>query len=168
MFENGLSTNLLNLVYELSKKADVTIKTPVGNSEEAEINGVIMQGETLSGVICTNSMDKMSKECDLEKIKYKNKVEIPKLGYVDDIADITECGEKTEEMNKYTMKEMNERKLQMSTDKCAMMHIEKNTRNYKNLTLLKKNHVPGTSLKIKVVIKLSKLACVLANLLNLN
>ena len=46
---------------------------------------------------------------------------------------------------------------------CKQGLREKNTRNSKNLTLLKKNHVPGTSLKIKVVIKLSKLACVLAN-----
>ena len=56
---NGLSTCLLNLIYELSKNAKITIKTPVGKSEEKEINDVIMQGETVSGIICTNTMDKI-------------------------------------------------------------------------------------------------------------
>ena len=121
MFDNGVSSNLLNLIYELSKKANISIKTPVGESDEKEINDVIMQGETLSGIICTNSMDKMNKDCKLEPLKYRESVSIPKLGYVDDTVDITECGRETEEMNEYTTKELNERKLQLSINKCAQM-----------------------------------------------
>ena len=101
MFENGLTNGLLNLIYELSKKSKVTVKTPVGNSDTAELDEVVMQGETLSGIICTNSMDKMSKDCPLDKLKCKDSVEVPKLGYVDDLTDITECGEKTEETESF-------------------------------------------------------------------
>ena len=129
MFENGMSSNLLNLVYELSKRAKIVVKTPVGNSEEKDIEEVIMQGETLSGIICTNTMDKMSKDCKIEPLKYKKEVSIPKLGYVDDIADINECGDETVRMNTYTVKEIRERKLQLSTDKCARMHISGKTKN---------------------------------------
>ena len=129
MYENGVTSNLLNLVYELSKKAKITIKTPVGDSDEGEIDDIIMQGETLSGIICTNSMDKVSKDCDIEPLKYKEIVNIPKLGYVDDIADINNCGEKTKEMNQYTTKAINERRLQFSIDKCARMHVGKGAKN---------------------------------------
>ena len=87
-----------------------------------------MQGETLSGIICTNSMDKMSKDCKLEALMYKKVVTIPKLGYVDDIADVNQCGDETVKMNYYTGKEIRERKLQLSTYKCARIHISKKTK----------------------------------------
>ena len=52
-------------------------------------------------------------------------MDVPSLGYVDDILDITKCGEDTKEMNEYTTQEINRRKLQLSWDKCARMHIGK-------------------------------------------
>ena len=73
-------------------------------------------------------MDKMSKDCKLEALKYKKVVTIPKLGYVDNIIDENQCGDATVKMNDYTIKEINERKLQLSTDKCARMHIGRKTK----------------------------------------
>ena len=84
-----------------------------------------MQSETLSGIVCTNTMDKMTKDCDIPALKYQNVVEIPKLGYIDDVVDITECGIETKTMNNYTTQEIRRRKLQVSADKCARMHIGK-------------------------------------------
>ena len=101
----------------------VNVKYTPFISEEEEINDIIMQGKTLSGIICTNSIDKMSKDKELEPLKYKDAVDIPTLGFVDDIVDVNDCGEKTEEANKYTTNEMNKRRLQLSKDKCAKMHI---------------------------------------------
>ena len=37
--------------------------------------------------------------------------------------DITKCGIETRIMNKYTTDEVNKRKLQLSYDKCAKMHL---------------------------------------------
>ena len=84
-----------------------------------------MQGETVSSLICTNSVDLISKECPLSAYKYREIVEIPKLSFVDDIADVTKCGERAKEMNKYTCHEINKRKLQLATDKCHKMHVGK-------------------------------------------
>ena len=121
---NGVNNSLLNVINELSKGSKISVKTPVGITEEMEIEEVVMQGETLSSILCTNSMDLMSKECRLEPYKYKNKVDIPKMGFVDDILDINRCGKETVLMNNYTREEMNKRKLQLSYDKCARMHIK--------------------------------------------
>ena len=59
LYHTGVESNLLNLLYELSKNARISIKTPVGNSDEGDINDVIMQGETLSSILCTTTMAKM-------------------------------------------------------------------------------------------------------------
>ena len=85
------------------------------------VEDIIMQGETISSILCTNSMDVMSKDCQLKPHIYRKEVEIPKMGFVD---DINKCGEETVRMNKYTRDEMNKRKLQLSYDKCARMHIK--------------------------------------------
>ena len=129
LFENGVDNNLLNLISELTKSARIQIKTPVGTSKEAKINDIIMQGETLSSILCTNTMDKMSADCRIEPLKYRDVVNIPKLGFVDDNVDITKCGKHTEEVNKYTTTEVNKRKLQLNADKCVRMHVQKKGQN---------------------------------------
>ena len=67
------------------------MKTPVGTTEEKEIEDIVMQGETLSSILCTNSMDLIAKECKLEEFTYKDNVKIPKIGFVDDVLDINKC-----------------------------------------------------------------------------
>ena len=84
-----------------------------------------MQGETISSILCTSSLDTISKESPVETFKYRDKVEIPKLGYVDDVVDIHKCGELTKQLNVYTNSEINKRKLQLHTDKCHRMHVGK-------------------------------------------
>ena len=68
-------------------------------------------------------MDKMAEDSPLKPLKYDEEVEIPKLGYVDDLLDINNCGDETIEMNEYTRSEISQRKLQFSVDKCARIHV---------------------------------------------
>ena len=84
-----------------------------------------MQGETISNILCTNSLDTISKESDREPFKYREKVEIPMLGYVDDTVDVHKCGKPTKEVNENTNREFNKRKLQLHSDKCHRMHVGK-------------------------------------------
>ena len=124
LYENKIDSNLLNIIYELSKNATISIKTPVGISEEKEIDETIMQGETVSSILCTSSVDKVAKDSPLPALRYKKEVEIPKLGFVDDMLDINKCGKETKDMNNYTTTEINKRRLQFSADKCVQMHIK--------------------------------------------
>ena len=84
LYKSGINSNLLNLIYEASRKANIAIKTPVGVSESREIEDQVMQGETLSSILCTNSMGKISDDCKIEPFKYRGKVPVPKLGFVDE------------------------------------------------------------------------------------
>ena len=51
----------------------------------------------------------MEKECYVERIKFRDEVEVPKLSFVDDIVDIQECGKKTKELNQFTTRKITER-----------------------------------------------------------
>ena len=51
----------------------------------------------------------MSKETDNELFKYRDKIEIPKLGYVDDVVDVNKCGKLSKELNERTNSEYNKR-----------------------------------------------------------
>ena len=77
--KNGVKNDLINLLYEKSKSEKIKVKTPVGDSKEMEVEDLIMQGESISSILCTSSMDKMSQESDKETYKYRNEVKIPKL-----------------------------------------------------------------------------------------
>ena len=123
--KNGIKNDFLNLIYEASKSARIKVKTPVGNTVEKEIEELVMQGESVSSIMCTSSMDRMSKECKEPAYKYRDEVEVPKLGFVDDLIDVQTCGEKTKMMNKYTNDEINKRKLQFNGDKTNRMHVGK-------------------------------------------
>ena len=68
------------------------IKTPVCLTDEEKIEDTIMQGESISSILCTTTMGQVEKECTISAIKYRSKVDIPKLGFVDDVLDMNECG----------------------------------------------------------------------------
>ena len=80
--KNGVNNEMLNLIHETTRYANIRIKTPAGNSEAKDVENIIMQGETVSSILCTSSLDTISKESPVETLKYRDKVEIPKLGYV--------------------------------------------------------------------------------------
>ena len=124
LFENKIESNILNVIHEMSKTANIVVKTPVGISESKEVEDTIMQGETLSSILCTCTVDKIAKDCPLQPHKYMKDVDIPKISFVDDILDINKCGKETVEMNVYTRHEINKRRLQFSATKCVRMHIK--------------------------------------------
>ena len=101
----------------------IKVKTPVGNLDVKEVENIVMQDEAVSSIMCTSSMDMISKECKEVKYKYRKELEIPKLGFVDDLADVQLCGENTKKMNTYTNEAINQRKLQCHGDKSHRMHI---------------------------------------------
>ena len=58
-------------------------------------------------------------------MKYREKVNIPKLGFIDDDLNMNICGKEIKEMHEHTINELNKRKLQVNTDKCVRLHVEK-------------------------------------------
>ena len=123
--KNGVKNDILNLLHETSKTANIKIKTPVAITRSKEMEKLIMQGENVSSILCTSSMDTMSKECDKEPYKYRDEVDIPSLGFVDDLVDVQRCGNETKELNDYTNGGIIKIKLQCNTNKCHRKHVGK-------------------------------------------
>ena len=107
LHENGIQSNLLNLIHELSKSATISIKTPVGTTEKKMIEDIIMKGETLSSISCTLSMDRISKESKKETFEYRNSVRIPKMGFIDDLLDLNKCGKQIKEQHHFSTTKLN-------------------------------------------------------------
>ena len=123
LFDNGVETSVLNTLNELSKSANILVKTHVGISDKEEIRETIMQGETPSSILCTSSIDRISKNNKEDELKYKDSVKNPIMGFVDDLLNVNECGEQTKKVNDYINDEVLKRRMQLSSDKCVMMHI---------------------------------------------
>ena len=71
----------------------------------------------------------------LEPYKYKDEVELPTLGFVDDIISVSEIGYKTIRMNSFINAQLAMKKLRLGAKKCFVMHVGNEHDNYKNVEL---------------------------------
>ena len=93
LYNSGLTSRNLNLLYEGNKKTLMSVETSFGKSERTELQKVVMQGSVPGGLICSNQISKLCnklyKEGDV--YMYLNKLPIPPLAMVDDVANVNTC-----------------------------------------------------------------------------
>ena len=97
LFEAGLTSDKLCLIYYSNKTARIAIKTPSGISERFSIYEKVMQGTVWAGLMCTCTMDKLGELAYKDKsllYMYKNEVEVPPLEMVDDVITASKCENK--------------------------------------------------------------------------
>ena len=63
--------------------------------------------------------------------KYKDEVDIPPLGMLDDLICVSECGIQTSMMNSYINVKTNSKKLQFGVEKCKKIHVGKTCDDFK-------------------------------------
>ena len=132
IFEAGVKDDHLALLQEINMTNYVSVKTQHGLTDRTEINKVICQGDPWGPIQCTVQIDGIGRgslEADLEPYKYKDEVEIPALGMVDDILTISESGYKTSRMNSYINAKIAMKKLQLGPKKCSFLHTGKGHEN---------------------------------------
>ena len=128
MYENGLNNDKLVLLLEESKSASIGIKTPSGMTEREVINNIIMQGTVFDSLICSAVMDKLAKVFYKDEnllYKYKNTVNIPVLGMVDDVLSVSKCSSASVISNATVHSFMEINKLKLAAKKCGKVHIGK-------------------------------------------
>ena len=127
MYDYGVKSTNLALIYEANKVNNVAIMTPNGLTERKNINNIVMQGEVFGPLECSVTVDTIGKECqERGEYLYSYKgVEVPPLAMVDDLACISTCGVDTVKANSYINTKTNLKKLQFGEDKCHKMHIGK-------------------------------------------
>ena len=95
MYDAAVKNNNLALLHKVNKVNKPAVKTLYGISQRKEVNNIICQGEPWGLIECNLQIDNIGKESldeGIDPYKYKDEVEIPALGFVDDITSVTESG----------------------------------------------------------------------------
>ena len=126
--DTGFNNDKLALLHLENQRAQIAVKTPSGISHRVLIQNIVMQGTVWGSLFCTTTMDKLGKlEYNNEDLlyKYKNQVDIPSLGMVDDVLNIQKCSMKTVKTNAVINSFVESKKLTLSKTKCHRIHISK-------------------------------------------
>ena len=68
--EETLQDDRLALIYKSNETNLVAVKTPVGMTKRVNIELITQQGGTWGPISCSNSIDKIGKQCDEVKRSY--------------------------------------------------------------------------------------------------
>ena len=126
LFDAGIQDDKLALIYEANKVNNVAVKTPFGLIKRETIKKIVLQGEVFGPLQCSVQVDTFGKECLKENkflFTYKQKVKVPALSMVDDLACVTQSGIDSIEMNSFINTKTNIKKLQFGAVKCHQLHI---------------------------------------------
>ena len=151
LYENGLNNDKLVLLHQETINAKIAIKTAAGLTERIDIKNIIMQGTVFGSLICTAVVDKLAKIFYSDKTllyMYNNKVEVPILGMVDDVINVTKCSNQTVNTNATINAFMESNKLTLAKNKCCRIHVGKNCKKCPELNIhenkIKESHEETT------------------------
>ena len=120
------------LLYKSNVENLVAVKTPVGQTERIDMPRIVMQGGTWGPLQCSNSIDKIGKDCEENRehlYTYKKMVKVPVLSMVDDKLAISTCGQESVALNTHINTHIEMKRLEFHTpdeggkSKCHKMHV---------------------------------------------
>ena len=128
LFEDGLTNDTLNILYEENKNAQIAIKVNDKITRRVNIQEIIIQGSVWGSLKCTAIMDKLNKLILQEPqaiYHYKNdpSIQIGVLGMVDDTLSISECGTTSVTKNAIINSFVENQRLTLSNVKSVVIHI---------------------------------------------
>ena len=128
LYDSGIASRNLNLLYEGNRKTRMCVETNFGRSPRVELQKVVMQGSVPGGMICSNQLSKLCNRMYKEGhvYMYRNKIAIPALAMVDDIASVAMCNSIEAINNNIVTDSFVQRKKlegQTGAGKCQCIHI---------------------------------------------
>ena len=128
LYDAGLNSDMLNLLYEENKNAMVAVKIDGRVSCRTSVQNVEMQGTVWGSLKCTASMDKLNQSIlqqDHLTYKYRSdpNIQIGVLGMIDDTLSISKCGITSVQKNSVINSFIDTQRLTLSRDKSVVLHI---------------------------------------------
>ena len=127
MYNAGITTSHLNLLYKSDETSNISIKTPFGKTERVTVTNTIPQGDVPAPFKCTTQVDSISEDqsfaLDKHLYQYMNKVKLPPFGMIDDQLIIAKCGLGSALASAHLNSSTNIKKLQFGAHKTVKMHI---------------------------------------------
>ena len=118
----GVQNYILQLIYELNKKAIVQVKTPYGLTEPLEITNAVKQGGVLGSSLCSASTGEY---CHVNKGITIGDLQIATLAYVDDIFDVNDNVDDTTVAHRNAEIFAKRKKQTHAPEKCNVMLVNK-------------------------------------------
>ena len=130
LFEAGLNTDMLNLLYLENQNSNVAIKVNSNLTRRIGVSKVELQGSVWSSLKCTSAMDQLNKIIlPQQELTYKYKgdtnIQIGVLGMIDDNLAITKCGTNSLLKNSVINSFFETQRLKLSEEKSVVLHIGK-------------------------------------------
>ena len=128
----------LHLIALLNEKCQVKVKTPVGETETFELTRIEMQGTVIAPLKCSVQMDTLGRDSyrnSTALYQYRDVCSVPALGFIDDVAGISECNHNSVILNAVVNAKVESKKLQFNLKKCVNMHIGPNKENCPKLKM---------------------------------
>ena len=138
LYDAGIKNYKLSLLQKINETKKIAVKTHGGLSQRKVVNKITCQGEPWGPIECSVQIDGIGKESlnkHMEPYQYKQQVEIPALGWIDDLITVSESGHKTARMNSFINAQIAIKKLRLGAKKCFIMHIGNKQEDYKNVQL---------------------------------
>ena len=119
----GVSKEMLQLIYNLNKKAEVVVKTPYGLTSAFTTDPIVKQGTVLGSILCSSSTGEY---CGRNVGVPVGEMVLSSLLYVDDVLDLTENERKRIAAHEQAVTFSKENNLHLSGTKCFCMAINNN------------------------------------------
>ena len=117
---------MLKLIYNLNKRALVSVNTPFGPTRQFETDPIVKQGTVLGSVLCSSSTGEY---CDENTGIKLGEAEISSLLYVDDIIDLSQTLNDCIKAHKNALLFSLRKKLSLSGTKCFNMVLNQDNNN---------------------------------------
>ena len=115
------------MIAKMNEKCNIAVKTPVGVTDRFEVQKIEMQGTKFSNIKCSIQMDTLGKDCYSSGeglFLYKNAVNVPPLGMIDDIASFSLSGPNAIKTNAIINSKIESKKFEFGPTKCYNIHID--------------------------------------------
>ena len=122
----NVSKEMLKLIYNLNKRALVSVNTPFGPTRQFETDPIVKQGTVLGSVLCSSSTGEY---CDENTGIKLGEAEISSLLYVDDIIDLSQTLNDCIKAHKNALLFSLRKKLSLSGTKCFNMVLNQDNNN---------------------------------------
>ena len=118
----GVPKDILHLVYNLNKEANITINTPYGLTSPTKITDIVEQGTVLGSNLCSSST---AEYCEMNKGIYIGPARVKSLLYVDDISDLSYSREDAVRNHDNAIIFSRMKKLSFSKTKCKTIIVNR-------------------------------------------
>ena len=125
-YDVGVNNDIFYLISLMNNQCKVKVKTPVGDTDQFDVNQIEMQGTVTAPLKCAVQIDTLGRYCykySTGLYFYKNACAVPPLGMIDDICGVANCGDESIILNAIVNTKIETKKLQFNQKKCVYMHV---------------------------------------------